>query len=52
MEAGPATFFAGEVAALAALGLDADSGLLGNDVLGAWRRLEVDFAAGRIRLAR
>ena len=52
MEAGPAIFYAGEVAALAALGLDADSGLLGNDVLGAWRRLEVDFAAGRIRLAR
>ena len=49
-EAGPATFFAGDVPALAALGLDADSGLLGNDVLGAWRRLELDFAAGKFRL--
>lgn len=51
-DAGPAILFAGDVPALAALGLDADAGVLGNDVLGAWRRLEVDFAAGQVRLAR
>lgn len=51
-DAGPATFFAGDVPALAALGLGAEAGLLGNDVLGAWRRLEIDFAAGLVRLAR
>lgn len=50
--AGPAVFFAGDLPALAALGLDGDSGLLGNDVLAKWRRLEVDFTARQVRLAR
>lgn len=50
--AGPAVFFAGDLPALAALGLDAGAGLLGGDVLAAWRRLELDFGARELRLAR
>lgn len=49
--AGAAVFFAGDLPALAALGLDGDSGLLGNDLLAAWRRLEVDFVAHEVRLS-
>ncbi|MBK7189482.1 MAG: retropepsin-like domain-containing protein [bacterium] len=50
--AGPAVFHAGDLPALAALGLDGNSGLLGGDVLAAWRRLEIDFAANVVRLTR
>lgn len=50
--AGPAVFFAGEVPVLTALGLGAGSGLLGGDLLDAWPCLEIDFAAGVVRLSR
>ena len=49
---GRAVFFAADLPVLRALGLDDNAGLLGGDLLAAYRWLELDFADRTMRLAR
>lgn len=49
---GDAVFYATDLPVLRALGLDDDAGLLGGDLLGEYRRVEVDFGAQVVRFAR
>jgi hypothetical protein len=49
---GGVTVLVAELPVLRALGLDGDAGLLGGDLLGAYRQVVLDFPAGIIRFVR